>query len=178
MAVQAEADRRNALLLMGDAADEYVRITIAAKVLQWALDRYREEKQEPLLRRASELFGLLTNGSFIKLTPDFDAKPVTLLAHRANGETVPLSGFSTGTEDQLYLALRLAALELHLEDATPLPFIGDDLYVHWDDSRAAAGFAALAHLARRTQVLLFTHHEHLVDVARRATDGKMQVHAL
>jgi competence transcription factor ComK len=30
------------------------------------------------------------------------------------------SGLSDGTRDQLYLALRLAALELHLEQAMPL----------------------------------------------------------
>ena len=34
---------------------------------------------------------------------------------------------SEGTRDQLYLALRLAALELHLGRATALPFVADDL---------------------------------------------------
>lgn len=50
-AVQAESKRRDALLLMGDSVDEYVRITIAGKLLKWSIDRYREEKQEPLLLR-------------------------------------------------------------------------------------------------------------------------------
>ena len=174
-AVRAESLRRDALLLMGDSVDEYVRITVGAKLLRWAIDRYREEKQEPLLRRASELFKTLTCGRFKKLSPNFDVEPVRLNAQRADDSMLPISAFSTGTEDQLYLALRLAALELHLENATALPFIGDDIFVHWDDERAGAGFAALAELATRTQVIVLTHHHHLVDVAHQATGGKINI---
>ncbi|MBK7080418.1 MAG: hypothetical protein IPH55_06565 [Betaproteobacteria bacterium] len=92
-AVQAESKRRDALLLMGDSVDEYVRITIAGKLLKWSIDRYREEKQEPLLLRASELFSLLTCGRFKKLSPNFEAEPVTLTAQRPDGSLLPISGF-------------------------------------------------------------------------------------
>ena len=44
---------------------------------------------------------------------------------RENGLRVPVAGMSEGTRDQLFLALRLALLELR--KAEPLPFIGDDL---------------------------------------------------
>ena len=75
---------------------------------------------------------------------------------------------STGSADQLYLALRVAAIEDYLDHAPPLPFIADDLFINFDDDRAAAGFRVLGELARKTQVLFFTHHEHLIDVANRA----------
>ena len=45
------------------------------------------------------------------------------------------------------LALRLAALELHLDQSPPMPFIADDLFINWDDDRARAGLAALARLS-------------------------------
>ena len=48
-----------------------------------------------------------------------------------------------------------------------MPFIADDLFVNFDDKRAAAGFQVLNELAKKTQVLFFTHHEHLLDVARK-----------
>ena len=93
----------------------------------------------------------------------------------ADGALVAINGLSTGTEDQLYMALRLAALELHLEQGTPLPFIADDLFINWDDNRAGAGLAALAQLAAKAQVIVLTHHSHLVEVALRATDGRIHV---
>lgn len=174
-AAKAEAERQDALLLMGDAVDEYVRITVGAKLLKWAVERYREERQEPLLKRASETFSQLTLGGYSKLVVDFEAEPVSLNARNADGALVTINGLSTGTEDQLYMALRLAALELHLEQGTPLPFIADDLFINWDDDRAGAGLAALAQLAGKTQVIVLTHHSHLIEVARRATDGRIHL---
>ena len=80
----------------------------------------------------------------------------------------PVAGMSDGTMDQLYLALRIAAIEDYLDHAEPMPFIADDLFINFDDKRAAAGFRVLNELAKKTQVLFFTHHQHLLDVAQRA----------
>lgn len=58
---------------------------------------------------------------------------------------------------------------LHLDEGrTPLPFVADDRFVNLDDTHAAAGFTALGELARRTQVIYFTHHHHLTDIAQAA----------
>jgi uncharacterized protein YhaN len=65
---------------------------------------------------------------------------------------------SDGTRDQLYLAFRIASIERHAQAAEPLPFIADDLLVHFDDDRGAAALNLLAELGKSTQVLLFTHH--------------------
>jgi len=85
---------------------------------------------------------------------------------------------SEGTRDQLYLALRLAALELHLEQTTPLPFIADDLFINYDDKRAKAGLEALAKLSESTQVVFLTHHDHLVSVAQEVFGDKLNVVSL
>ena len=63
---------------------------------------------------------------------------------------------SEGSTDQLFLALRLAAVEQSISSGVPLPFLADDLFVNFDDARARAGFQVLAELARSTQVLFFT----------------------
>jgi uncharacterized protein YhaN len=73
---------------------------------------------------------------------------------------------SDGSHDQLYLALRLASLEAWLGAHEPIPFIVDDILLNFDDRRAAAALSALADLSRRTQVLFFTHHRHIIDLAR------------
>jgi uncharacterized protein YhaN len=92
---------------------------------------------------------------------------------RDDGRKVTVSGMSTGSADQLYLALRVAAVEDHLSHSAPLPFIADDLFINFDDERAAAGFKVLSQLAQKTQVLFFTHHQHLLDVANAALGTKV-----
>jgi len=70
---------------------------------------------------------------------------------------------SSGTRDQLYLALRLANLEWRLEKHGSMPFIADDILVNFDDVRSAATLKALAELAKKNQVTLFTHHRQIVE---------------
>ena len=87
---------------------------------------------------------------------------------RPDGEVVAAPGLSTGTEDQLFLALRTSAVEDYLASAGSLPFVADDLFINFDEERAAAGFEVLGQLSERTQVLFYTHHRHLVDLAQDA----------
>jgi uncharacterized protein YhaN len=178
-AARAAAQRQEALAEMREVAAQYTRVRTATLLLQWAIDRYRREKQAPLLRRASELFATLTGGSFESLRVDFDDRDqANLIGLRRDGAIVPLTGLSTGTEDQLYLALRIAAVADYLEKAAPLPFIADDLFINFDDGRAAAGFEVLGQLAMSTQVLFFTHHQHLVDIARETLGESVHVVSL
>jgi uncharacterized protein YhaN len=168
-AARDAADRQAALAEMTEIAEQYVRLRSAIALLQWAIDRYRREKQAPILKRAGELFAILTCGSFQTLQLEFDEHDNMQLAGiRQNGRRVPVAGMSTGTTDQLYLTLRIAAIEDYLDHAEPMPFIADDLFINFDDKRAAAGFRVLGELAKKTQVLFFTHHEHLLEVARKA----------
>jgi uncharacterized protein YhaN len=178
-AAQAAAIRQEALADMEEIAARYVRVRTSAVLLQWAIDRYRREKQAPLLKRAGELFTLMTGNSFTGLQVAFDEQDTAhLTGVREEGSTVPVSGMSTGTADQLYLALRIAAIEEYLERADALPFVADDLFVNFDNERAAAGFRLLAELSRKTQVLFFTHHQHLVDIASETLGADVSVVSL
>ena len=175
-AARAEAVRQEALAEMRRIAGRYVRVRTSAMLLQWAIDRYRQEKQAPLLKRAGRLFEMLTGGAFTTLEVDYDDQDrARLVGRRPDRQAVPVSGMSTGTADQLFLALRIASVEDYLDRADALPFVADDLFVNFDDDRAGVGFEVLGALARRTQVLFFTHHRHLVDVARRALGGSLSV---
>jgi len=174
-AAQAEARRQEALAGMADAAERYIKVMTAARLLKWSIDRYREEKQGPMLSRASTLFSQLTLGSFERLRVDFDKEPMVLEGQRPDRSVVGIPGMSDGTRDQLYLALRLAALELHLQQAPALPFIADDLFINYDDERAEAGLRALAQLSEQTQVIFFSHHPHLADIARKVFGDGLNV---
>lgn len=175
-ASRAAEARQRALAEMGGAVQRWTRLTVGIGLLRAAIDKYRESKQAPLLTRAQALFATLTLGEFKALRIDHGrADQPVLLTVRRNDEEVPLEGLSTGTADQLFLALRVAALEEYLDSASPLPLVVDDLFVNFDDDRAAAGLQVLGELARRTQVLFFTHHAHLVALAERAVAGTRAV---
>ncbi len=170
-AAAAESERQQAAAAMARAIEDHVERAVTARLLQRALDDYRAANETPLLQRASTLFRRLTLGEFQRLTVDYAQGDGVLVAIRPNGAMVERQGFSTGTRDQLYLALRLAALHLYLDRAPALPVVVDDVLVQFSDDRAAAALAELAQLAERTQVLLFTHHRHVVDLAE-ATLGR------
>jgi len=149
-------------------ARRWSRARLAAAMLQRVVQQYRERHQGPLLERAAAIFGAVTCGSFSGLTTDYVDDRQVLLGVRPDGRRVPVEGMSKGTCDQLYLALRLATIEAHLASRGPIPVVVDDLLVQFDDERAVATLRQLSELSRRTQVLFFTHHEHLLALAREA----------
>ena len=175
-AARAEATRQEALAEIREVSERYVRMRASALLLQWAIDRYRQEKQAPLLQRAGELFATMTGGSFKGLRVGYDeTDQAHLTGLRPSGEVVRVAGMSSGTEDQLYLALRVASIEDYLDRADALPFVADDLFLNFDNDRAKAGFTVLGELSRKTQVLFFTHHLHLLDIGRETLGGAISV---
>ena len=62
-----------------------------------------------------------------------------------------------------------------MERADTLPFVADDLFINFDDERAEAGFRLLGELSKKTQVLFFTHHQHLVDIARKTLGNSLNL---
>jgi len=164
-ALEAEA----ALAKVREIAERYARVKVASVVLGREIEKYRQKNQGPILSRASTLFGRLTLGSFSGLKTDFDERdqPI-LLGVRGDGRDVGVDAMSDGTRDQLYLALYLATLERFAKSGDPMPLIVDDVLIHFDDDRARAALAVLGELSQHTQVLFFTHHARLVELAREA----------
>ncbi len=159
-------------------AERYVHVKLAGKILRDQIEHYRKENQGPLVKRASEHFSALTLESFERLMTDFNERDEPILAGiRSDGERVYVEGMSSGTRDQLYLALRLASLEKYMESAEPMPFIVDDVLVDFDDARSQAALNALEKLAEKTQVILFTHHSQVVEQSKQLK-GPLQVHEL
>lgn len=154
-----------------EGVGQYLRLRMASVILRREIERYREENKGPLLARGGAYFRRLTLNSFSGLTTDFNEKdePI-LLGVRPTGQQIRIEAMSEGTRDQLYLSLRLASLEKYLETSEPMPFIVDDILVNFDDQRAIATLGALAELSKKIQVLFFTHHPRLVELAQGVAD--------
>jgi uncharacterized protein YhaN len=150
-----------------------MRLHLGAFLLERELDRYRQENQGPLLRRAGDLFPRLTLGQYSALRVELGAKDEEeLRCVRAEGSKVAIPALSDGTRDQLYLALRLASLERYAEVNEPLPLILDDVLIHFDDDRARAALEVLGEMSNRLQILFFTHHARLAELARETVSPR------
>jgi uncharacterized protein YhaN len=173
-AAEAAEDAASLLAQLQTDVQDYAALRLATLVLRKGIERFREKHQGTVLERASRFFSRLTAGSFVGLRIDYDDNGDAILVgiRPQKQQAVRVEGMSDGSCDQLYLALRLAALESWLDSHEPIPFIVDDILLNFDNERAVAALQALADLSRRTQVILFTHHQHLVELAQQslATD--------
>lgn len=180
----AEAAQRaqDVLAKIKSAVEDYAQLKLSSFVIAKSIEAYRQKHQGPILKRAGEYFATLTCDKFRGLEVDFDENDRQVLVgirNDAAGRRVKVQGMSDGTRDQLYVALRLAAIERHLESGKAIPLIVDDVLVQFDDDRAAAALKALAMMATKTQVLLFTHHGHLLPLAKQVSpEGLLAVHTI
>ncbi|MFH0937687.1 MAG: hypothetical protein V1899_00145 [Planctomycetota bacterium] len=171
---------QSALARVRAGAERYLRLRLASAILRQYLERFREQNQDPIISRAGDFFARLTLGSFVRLKTELDDKDrPLLLGARPNGEEVGVEGMSDGARDQLFLALRIASLEQQLSVGEPLPFIMDDILINFDDQRAKATLQALAELSGRMQLLLFTHHRRVRDLAQESVPSSvLKIHDL
>lgn len=179
-ATEAEEKQRQWLARIQSDADQYVRLKLASAVLRSAIEKYREKIRGPVLAVASDLFRELTLESFdgLRVVEDDGGNSILVGMRAGQREMVAVSGMSEGTCDQLYLALRLASLSLEESPRNHLPFIADDILIQFDDARSAATLRILSRLAKDRQVIFFTHHEHLLDIARTIAPSEFSIHRL
>lgn len=156
---RAIVERESASAQMHLALERYLELSLARDVVAAAMARIRAEQQDPLIARAAALFASSTRGEFTGIETDIDDKgqPI-VVGRRANGGTATVATMSDGTRDQLFLSFRLASLENYASATEPLPFVADDILVHFDDDRSKATLDLLADFGKTNQVLLFTHH--------------------
>lgn len=176
-AAEAADEERSLASALVVRAERWSKLKLAEVLLAREIERYRQEHQGPVLRRAAELFVRLTQRQYRGLRIGVEER--TLVAVRGNDAEVTVEGLNEAARYHLYLALRLASLERYLEHAEPLPLVLDDILIHFDEEGARAALAVLGEIAQGVQVLLFTHHRHNLELAEAAvTRERLFVHEL
>jgi uncharacterized protein YhaN len=154
---------------------DYMRIRAGEKALNWALGRYRQDNKGPMLEAAGRFFARMTEGRYPELVTQPGDKGDKLAAWGRDGSLKQVDALSEGTRHQLFLALRMAGyLELARGHQVP-PLILDDILSSSDDPRTKAMLAALADLAEEVQVIVLTHHAHVLSLAEAAVGGRHAV---
>ena len=139
--------------------DEYAPLKLALMALDRSLDRFRDERIPQILSIAQDLFSRVTDGRYVEIstkeTKNKEAEYVVYDEHRACKN---VSELSSGTREQLYLALKLALIREYAANSEPLPILIDDALVNSDDNRARHIMNVLAEFAsERQQIVLFSH---------------------
>ncbi len=158
-----------------EATEALVRAQHRHAVYTAALAGLREAHQqaqvplrEVMQKKASEYLGILSNGRYRRLQVDPENQErieLRVWSDEAGGwlETRE-PHLSRGTVDVVYLAARLALVEVLAGSKQP-PLLFDDPFITFDEHRREAAAALLRELARTHQVFLFTYTRHFDAVA-------------
>ncbi len=133
---------------------QYDALLLAQEMLKQA-DTEIQTRFAPVLgKEAGNIFREITGGKYDMLAFDrtLDA------AAQAHGDSIShnVLSLSSGTEDQVYLALRLAISVLCCKGDDCSPIILDDALICFDDKRMANALDYLKKLSETRQVILFT----------------------
>ena len=135
-------------------AEEKIKaVTLAEETIASLSAKIHETFSPVLNRQVSEILCAITDGVYDQVYIDENLN-VTV---RTGGRTVPLEALSRGTIEQIYLALRISAVQILCPDAA-FPILLDDTFAYYDDTRLHNTLKWLAeHYSG--QVLLFTCHK-------------------
>ena len=171
-AQEAAARREAALATLARHAEEALVLHAAISLLRAGMAAGRDTEGSAAVARIGAVFRQITGGAHAEVAVQDDGTDRVLVALETDGTTAKLVGeLSEGTSDQLYLALRIAALEAYVRANPPLPFIADDVLQTFDDVRATAALRALLDLSAHVQVIVLTHHPHVQTLARALPAG-------
>ena len=145
-------------------------LSLQVVLLEQTLERMGTDDTRPLLDRAGRILERITAGRYLALRADETPTGRTLQVVRADGDRVSPTELSEGTGDQVFFALRMAAVaELYEQrraaSLPALPLVLDDVLMAFDDARALDALTVLHELAPGLQIIVFTHHASVAEAA-------------
>ena len=139
-------------------------IDIAAEALDEAFCELRKNYSSALDTETGKIFLSLAGDKYksVSVSKNFDLNVTTEEAFGLKSSAY----LSSGTEDQLYLALRLAITKLITADSEALTIFMDDPLDQFDDIRAEKAIEFLKDYSADKQIIMFTCHSAFADMAR------------
>ena len=135
--------------------DDLLSLNNSYNIAKVCLERAYEQVKENISPRFTEnlcdIISKVSNGRYENVVfSDTDGLRVEL----QNGNYIPASRLSTGTIDQMYISLRLSALNEITEET--MPIILDEAFAYFDNERLANILRYLENNFKQNQIILFT----------------------
>ena len=141
--------------------DEIVAIDLAQETMADLSSSIRDSFGLYLNKEASQYITGITGGIYDSMSIDENLNVFL----NTKTKLVPLENVSSGTMDQVYLALRLAAAKLLQGSGSGFPLIFDDSFTQYDDERLKTALEWLAS-AYGGQTIIFTCHRREAQMLR------------
>ena len=141
--------------------DEIVAIDLAQETMADLSSSIRDSFGLYLNKEASQYITGITGGIYDSMSIDENLNVFL----NTKTKLVPLENVSSGTMDQIYLALRLAAAKLLQGSGSGFPLIFDDSFTQYDDERLKTALEWLAS-AYGGQIIIFTCHRREAQMLR------------
>ena len=149
--VEIEETLEKTLEEKNDLETEERRIKLAKEMLEQAYIKMKNEITPKFTSNLSKIASEISNNKYSNIKfNDNDGLTVEL----ENGEYVKCDRLSTGTIEQLYLALRLSAFEEITEEK--IPIILDEAFAYYDNIRLENILSYLNNYYTDNQILIFT----------------------
>lgn len=141
--------------------DEIVAIDLAQETMADLSSSIRDSFGLYLNKEASQYITGITGEIYDSMSIDENLNVFL----NTKTKLVPLENVSSGTMDQVYLALRLAAAKLLQGSGSGFPLIFDDSFTQYDDERLKTALEWLAS-AYGGQIIIFTCHRREAQMLR------------
>lgn len=146
---------------LAELAEQWVVGRLAQELLSRCIDRFTQDNEPVLLQLTHQFLSRLTGGRYISVDQAAGSDG-SFCVRNARGEAIEPSKLSTGTREQLYLAIRMAFITHYTEQHEPLPVLMDDCFVNFDDARTRLALQTLLGWGDSVQTILLSCHGRVV----------------
>jgi len=155
---------------ISQAVSRWRVLAVTGLMLEAIRQIYETERQPETLAEASTYLVRLTEGRYQRIWTPLSED--NLRVDTKDGESLPLDVLSQGTREAVFISLRLALSAAYARRGALLPLVLDDVLVNFDVRRAEAAAAVLRDFANSGhQMLMFTCHQHIMELFRAADVG-------
>lgn len=151
------------------AVEEWLTALFVQSLMGKTQKRYDSGKQSKIIEMADSFLKQMTKGKYSLVIAD-DGKDVSIMDEFHHKKESKI--WSSGTGDQVYLAIRLAMALSFGEQMETLPIVLDDIFVRFDEGRQKETLRFLMELGKKQQIFLFTCHERTMKLAEEAGNEK------
>jgi uncharacterized protein YhaN len=143
--------------------ERWAAADLSIETIERIRHRLERHSQSESLQLASRYLEQLTAGRYGNIWSPLGERG--LRVDDDSDQTLGVEQLSTGTREQVFLAIRLAMIRRFAQSGTELPLVLDDVFVNFDQARSEAAVETILDVAQAgQQVLLFTCHLHLADI--------------